>query len=90
MFVVPGANLTEAALDLACTLIRRAERRLVAYQAGRGAPAAVNPQVGVYLNRVSDLLNVLARHAAAGEDESASHDAETGIVSIRRPGSRSP
>ncbi|HMN20686.1 MAG TPA: cob(I)yrinic acid a,c-diamide adenosyltransferase [Ottowia sp.] len=76
VFVVPGANLASAALDMARTQVRRAERRLVAY--ARSAQPAVadtlNPQVGIYLNRVSDLLYVLARQAAGDAEEPASHD----------------
>jgi cob(I)alamin adenosyltransferase len=76
VFVVPGANRVSAALDMARTQVRRAERRLVAY-ARSAQPAvadALNPQVGIYLNRVSDLLYVLARQAAGDEEEPASHD----------------
>lgn len=76
VFVVPGANLVSAALDMARTQVRRAERRLVAYARGAQPAAAgtLNPQVGIYLNRVSDLLYVLARQAAGDEEEPASHD----------------
>jgi cob(I)alamin adenosyltransferase len=64
-FVVPGANRVSAALDLARTAVRRAERRAVGLgDAGTG----VNPEVLRYLNRLSDLLFVLARWHA-GEDE---------------------
>ena len=71
VFVVPGANPVSAALDLARTQVRRAERRLIAYQAE--AEAMVNEHVRAYLNRVSDLLYVLARHAAGDDEEPASH-----------------
>jgi cob(I)alamin adenosyltransferase len=71
VFVVPGATLTSAALDLARTVLRRAERRLVA--AGEaGAPVAA--PVLAYLNRASDLLYVLARRAAGDRDEPLSHE----------------
>jgi cob(I)alamin adenosyltransferase len=61
-FVVPGANPVSAALDLARSVTRRAERRVVAL---RGAdPAAGGDAVLRYLNRLSDLLFVLARWAA--------------------------
>jgi cob(I)alamin adenosyltransferase len=67
-FVVPGANPASAALDLARSVVRRAERRVVSMEReGR----EVNPEVRRYLNRLSDLLFVLARRAA-GEDEPAS------------------
>ena len=74
VFVVPGANIVSAALDMARTQVRRAERRLVAYARGGQAAPTLNPQVGIYLNRVSDLLYVLARQAAGDEEEPASHD----------------
>lgn len=64
-FVVPGANPVSACLDVARALIRRAERRAVEL---RGSGAEVNEAVLVYLNRLSDLLFVLAR-IAAGEAE---------------------
>lgn len=61
-FVVPGANRCAAALDVARTVVRRAERVL----AGTGP---LDPQpggadgsaVGPYLNRLSDLLWTMAR-----------------------------
>jgi cob(I)alamin adenosyltransferase len=64
-FVVPGANAVSAALDLARSVVRRAERAVVALEdAGR----LVNPEVRHYLNRLSDLLFCLARREA-GETE---------------------
>lgn len=64
-FIVPGANEGSAALDLARSVIRRAERNVVAMESeGR----EVNPEVRRYLNRSSDLVFVLARRQA-GEDE---------------------
>ncbi len=64
-FVVPGANPTSAALDVARGTVRRAERRTVAL---RESGRSVNPEVLHYLNRLSDLLFVLARREA-GESE---------------------
>jgi cob(I)alamin adenosyltransferase len=67
-FIVPGANEGSAALDLARSVIRRAERHVVALERnGR----EVNPEVRRYLNRLSDLAFVLARRQA-GEDEPVS------------------
>jgi cob(I)alamin adenosyltransferase len=68
VFVVPGANPASAAIDLARTIVRRAERHVVALE---GAEREVNPEVRRYLNRLSDLLFVLARWQA-GESEPAS------------------
>jgi cob(I)alamin adenosyltransferase len=59
-WATPGKNLAGAALDLARTTARRAERRLVALPAqGR----SVRPVVRQFVNRVSDLLWLLARAA---------------------------
>ncbi len=59
-WATPGANLPAAALDLARTAARRAERRLVSLPAhGR----SVRPVVGRFVNRVADLLWLMAREA---------------------------
>ena len=59
-WATPGANLPAAALDLARTAGRRAERRLVALPAqGR----SVRPVLLQFVNRVSDLLWLMARAA---------------------------
>lgn len=59
-WATPGANLHAAALDLARTAARRAERRLVGL-AAHGK--TVRPLLVQYLNRVSDMLWLLAREA---------------------------
>ena len=64
-FIVPGANPVSACLDVARSAIRRAERRVVEI---RDSGAEVNDALLRYLNRLSDLLFVLAR-VAAGETE---------------------
>ena len=70
VFVVPGSTATEAALDLARAVARRAERHIIA---ATGAGRPVNDEVVHYLNRLSDLLYVLAREAAGDVDEPPSH-----------------
>ncbi|MDQ3991630.1 MAG: cob(I)yrinic acid a,c-diamide adenosyltransferase [Actinomycetota bacterium] len=67
-FIVPGANPVSAALDVARGTVRRAERRAVEL---REAGREVNDHAIRYLNRLSDLLFVLAR-AEAGGDEAPS------------------
>lgn len=64
-FVLPGGDPAAAALHLARTICRRAERLVVTLSVPHtGTPAAqVNPQALIYLNRLSDLLFVLARVA---------------------------
>jgi cob(I)alamin adenosyltransferase len=61
-FVLPGGTPAAAWLHLARTVCRRAERAVVAL--ARAEP--VNPQVVIYLNRLSDLLFVLGRVANDG------------------------
>lgn len=61
VFIVPGASPASAALDVARTATRRAERRAVELRDGG---RQVNPEVLHYLNRLSDLLFVMARRAA--------------------------
>lgn len=70
VFVVPGTTALEAAIDVARTIVRRAERHTVGL---RDAGHPVSDDVLAYLNRLSDLLYVVARHAAEGEAEPASH-----------------
>jgi len=55
-FILPGGGPAGAALHLARTVCRRAERRVIALGAD-----AVEPILVVYLNRLSDLLFVMAR-----------------------------
>jgi len=62
-FVLPGESMTGAALDLGRTTVRRAERRAVAL-ADTGE--LLDSQVVPYLNRLADLLFVMARAADGG------------------------
>jgi cob(I)alamin adenosyltransferase len=55
-WVIPGKNQASAALDLARTTCRRAERRVAAAK-------DANPEILRYLNRLSDLCWILARYA---------------------------
>jgi cob(I)alamin adenosyltransferase len=56
-FILPGGSAAAAYAHLARTLVRRAERNVVALSHGE----TVNPAVGRYLNRLSDHLFVLGR-----------------------------
>ncbi|MBC8157871.1 MAG: cob(I)yrinic acid a,c-diamide adenosyltransferase [Alphaproteobacteria bacterium] len=58
-FVLPGGSAAAATLHFARTVARRAERTVTAL--GENEP--VNPHLIRYLNRLSDVLFVLARHA---------------------------
>jgi cob(I)alamin adenosyltransferase len=59
-WATPGATLASAALDVARTTCRRAERRVCALRES-GEPA--NPEIVIYLNRLSDVLWLMARWA---------------------------
>lgn len=64
-FVLPGGTEAAARLHVARALCRRAEREAL----GASAEADLDPLALVYLNRLSDLLFILARAANAGEVE---------------------
>jgi len=57
-FILPGGSPLGALLHLARTVCRRGERSVVALAAAQ----PVDPVILSYLNRLSDLLFVLARH----------------------------
>ena len=76
-FILPGGTLGSAHLHVATTVVRRAERATWAAIEAHGTDpgtakgeGGVNPVCAAYLNRLSDLLFILARHAnlAAGGD----------------------
>ncbi len=56
-WATPGATLHSAALDVARTICRRAERRVCALEGEQKA----SQEITIYLNRLSDLLWLLAR-----------------------------
>ncbi len=59
-FIIPGGtSIGSAALDIARTIIRRAERRVIAL---KQAGMVKNDEVLKYLNRLSDLIFTLARY----------------------------
>ena len=66
-FVLPGGTETSARLHLARAVCRRAERAAL----DAAGEVEINPVVLVYLNRLSDLLFILARaaNAAVGREE---------------------
>jgi cob(I)alamin adenosyltransferase len=86
-FIIPGATPVGAALDMARTLVRRAERQAATlYRAGE----VENPQVLRYLNRASDYVFMLARQADSGrstikERARRPMPARTGIDDSLRP-----
>jgi cob(I)alamin adenosyltransferase len=64
-FVVPGETRASAALEMARTLVRRAERRTVTL--AREDRAIAEGRTLAYLNRLADLLWILARAAEQAE-----------------------
>ncbi len=58
-FIIPGGSGASAAMDLARSILRRAERRAVALQQ---QGLLTNPEIIRYLNRLADLLFMLARY----------------------------
>ncbi|OWT74923.1 MULTISPECIES: cob(I)yrinic acid a,c-diamide adenosyltransferase [unclassified Achromobacter] len=75
-FILPGGTRTASLLHVARTVCRRAERAVVAL----GRVQTVHPPVRQYLNRLSDLLFVAARHV--------NKEAGTGDILWKSPNSR--
>jgi cob(I)alamin adenosyltransferase len=67
-FILPGETMGSAGLDVARSTVRRAERQAVAMDRESMVP---DPEILRYLNRVSDLLFVLARFHEAEEGKRA-------------------
>jgi cob(I)alamin adenosyltransferase len=63
-FVCPGETVAGAAIDLGRTIVRRAERKAVGLMHGK---ILRNPEVLRFLNRLADLLFVLARYEEVTE-----------------------
>lgn len=78
-FVVPGETRVSAALEVARTIVRRAERRTVTL--GHHDPTLAEGHVIPYLNRLADLLWILARVAEQAEARNAT---------VARPDRRRP
>ena len=86
-FGVPGETRASAALELARTVTRRAERRVVTLAADD--PAIAGGHILPYLNRLADLLWVLARMAEQAEARDATV-ARPGRTRGRRGAAPSP
>jgi cob(I)alamin adenosyltransferase len=63
-FVLPGGSEQASRLHIARAVCRRVERDVL--EAAQARP--VNPLAAVYLNRLSDLLFILARAASSGDE----------------------
>jgi cob(I)alamin adenosyltransferase len=64
-WATPGGSVNSAALDVARTICRRAERRVCALQE---AEQLHNAEIIIYLNRLADLLWLMARWAEIKDD----------------------
>ena len=67
-WAIPGSTMVSAALDIARTTCRRAERRVAGLSA---TGAEVNPEILRYLNRLSDLCWLLGRYVEKLQQPSA-------------------
>lgn len=61
-FILPGGSEAAAMVHVARTVCRRAERELAQWNSIEKAPPPEMALVGIYLNRLSDYLFVLARY----------------------------
>jgi cob(I)alamin adenosyltransferase len=60
-FILPGGDMASAYCHVARTICRRSERRILEFSVNQ----AVQPEIIYYMNRLSDLLFVLARKLSA-------------------------
>ena len=88
-FVVPGETRVSAAIEVARTIVRRAERRAVTL--AQHDPAIADGHLVPYLNRLADLLWILARLAEQAESKGATSSrpeggprARSGVASAER------
>ena len=58
-FILPGTSTISATIDFSRTIIRTSERRVVEIKESGNL---INPQILIFLNRISDLLFVLGRY----------------------------
>jgi cob(I)alamin adenosyltransferase len=75
-FVVPGETRVSAAIEVARTIVRRAERRAVTLS--QHDPVIGDGHLVPYLNRLADLLWILARMAEQAESRSATSSRNDG------------
>lgn len=81
-FIIPGENVESAALHVARTVVRRSERKIVALK----DIEEVAPEVLKYINRVSDLLFVLAR--VVEDDAAVKYISQTLMEKIKKYGDK--
>jgi ATP:cob(I)alamin adenosyltransferase len=64
-FVIPGSTIQSAKLDTCRTIARRAERRILSLEEEENIPVLIKQ----YVNRLSDLIYILARYEEKLEDK---------------------
>ena len=70
-FIIPGACVSSAALDVARAIVRRAERKAVTF---KQSEQFINEEILKYLNRLADLIFTLARYEEkVGDGSNPSH-----------------
>ena len=96
-FILPGGTPAAALLHQARVVVRRAERSvwaLLAHDRDSGDAERTNPETARYLNRLSDLLFILARVANPGGDilwEPGAHSgAHTQRAAASQPAEENP
>lgn len=67
-FILPGGGIAGASCHLARTVCRRAERRVVTLSREKSESKVVSSEAIIYLNRLSDLLFVIARKINAEQN----------------------
>jgi cob(I)alamin adenosyltransferase len=87
-FILPGGTPAAALLHQARVVVRRAERSVWALLAADGAHT--NPETARYLNRLSDLLFILARGANPGGDVLWEPGAHSGAHAQQAAGEQPP
>jgi cob(I)alamin adenosyltransferase len=80
-FILPGGTAAAALLHQARVVVRRAERSVWALL--EAEPDRTNPETARYLNRLSDLLFILAREANPGGDVLWEPGAHSGVHAQR-------
>ena len=91
-FILPGGTPAAAFLHQARVVVRRAERSvwaLLAHDGTSGAGERTNPETARYLNRLSDLLFILARGANPGGDVLWEPGAHSGAHAQKAAGEQS-
>lgn len=77
-FVLPGGSVCAAALHVARSVCRRAEIDVLQFQ----QQTRINPQIAIYLNRLSDFLFVAARQSNNNGNDDVLWQPDTGAQAV--------